>query len=274
MFSLTTITPYWRRPATLRLWLNAVSDALLPGMKSMVVFVGDPIPDWVRPWRELPQFVFVHTKDVPGDRSIAHYHNLGAAQADTEWIMKLDVDTFPHVTYFHHLESIVQTAGKCEWFNGGMMYLTQAASSSYLCQPILEEDYDHIVHNWSSYSSNGYPHPAATNFVCRRKDYLSFGGCDSRFKGYGWEDYSQIYMLERHQLGNDPLPGPITLQNVTQRCRDEISRRKALELFRRNGKLCLFHHWHPTNTDQFYRNARIMGANRLVLLENILTSRK
>jgi len=132
--------------------------------------------------------------------------------------------------------------------------------------------YQNIMSSPASYSATSYLWPAASNFICRRGDYLKLGGCDARFKGYGWEDYQQIYMLERHQQGQDPLPGILTARTVTQRCRDEISRRKAKELYDKDRMLCLIHRWHPSSLDPSYKAS--MDHNRAVLLDWILCSRR
>jgi len=271
---ITTITPYWKRPETLRVWLAAMAGATRPWLRHIVYFVGEPAPAGARDYlNHFENFKFIEMVDhAPGDKSIGHYHNLGALEADTEWIMKLDVDTIPSVDFFPKLaELLLVSATPREWFNVGMMYTTQAVTLNRLGanhMPVLEGEYAFLTNNWGTCSVSRTVMPAATNFVCRQSDYLDLGGCDERFRGYGWEDYHQIYMLERHFQNREPLPGPITIQNVTHRCRDEISRRKARELWNAH-KLCLLHRWHAPSTDHRYRSAIKMGQNRKVLLERI-----
>src|SRR4051812_41626972 len=117
---LTTITPYWNRPEMLRGWAKAIRGAATPGVTHVIYFIGTPPPDW---WpdasRDLPiQTVF--RPELPG-KSIGFYHNLGAEKAQTEWIMKLDVDTVPHSGYFSALLKVLAGAKEREWFNGGML---------------------------------------------------------------------------------------------------------------------------------------------------------
>jgi hypothetical protein len=271
---LTTITPVWGRPEILRIWLEAVKGATLPGMRHLVFFVGTMAPEWVRlEYQSNTSFQFIQCHDKPGDLSIGHYHNLGAGMTHSEWMMKLDLDALPSVRYFKELCQMLKQAGPADWFNGGMVYVNQQTSAAALNvkrMPVSEEAYQIIMSKLHHYCGPANVGPAATNFICRTKVYLALGGCDERFRGYGWEDYQQIYMLEKHfRGGRCPLPGKISLENITQRCCREISRRKARELWQKNPWLCLLHHWHPASPDTHYKSHTIMLRNRQVLLDYV-----
>ena len=243
-------------------------------MEHIIFVIGEPIPQIPHP----RSVRFVGCQSPPDHRlSIGYYHNLGAQLAESEWIMKLDVDAFPNRAYFSELLGILDKAGPKEWFNGGMFYVNQASSARFLSSPGPEllsvANYLRITRSIDIHCSLTYKAPAATNFICRRENYLKLGGCDQRFLGYGWEDYQQIYMLERYQRGQDPLPGTIDMANVSERCRDEISRPKARELIRRNEMLGLLHHWHPGSKDPTYKSPKILQHNRQVLLDYVLRAR-
>jgi len=260
---LTTITVYWNRPEALRIWLRCMKAATLPEIRHLVYFVGEPVPAW---WNEDTKgfnITALHQFESPG-LSIGHYHNLGAEETNTEWIMKLDVDALPHAGYFKELLPVLVSARQREWFNGGMFYLNRYYT---LLNSFHTDLYQQVMANPRTYSASSYLLPAASNFICRRMDYLNLGGCDERFRGYGWEDYQQMYMLERAWLGRDPLPGELNYENVTRRCRDEISRPKAKQLWEKNRKLCLLHRWHTGSSDASYRAS--MDANRKILLNRI-----
>lgn len=263
---LTTITSYWSRPQMLEVWLEAIRGCGIPEVEHILFNVGNGSTMLTA----IEQLRIISIENL---QSIGHAHNFGAKKATTEWIMKLDVDTLPSLNFFRELMPVLEQAKEREWFNCGMFYFKQPQSQLVLGKeemPIVPEVVAAVTANPRAYVSGSYHLPAATNFICRRADYLVLGGCDPRFDGYGWEDYQQIYMLERHQIGVDPLPGLVTLQNVTHRCRDEISRRKARELFERNKTLCLFHRWHPPAE----KNRVKVDANRKVLLDYIEASRK
>jgi len=263
---LTTITTVWRREEMLRLWLANLRYATRPDIFHLVYFIGELPPAW---WAEEAKGINIKVmlRFEPPGGSIGYYHNLGAEAAPSEWIMKLDVDAFPNQYYFRSLLPILDSAGPREWFNGGMFYVSKFYSVCLLDSPLIGRAYEQVMGNRRTYAAMPYLGPAATNFICRRKDYLALGGCSPGFHGYGWEDYQQIYMLEKYQRGEDPLPGALTLANVTRRCRDEISRPKAQLLLDRDPWLCLLHHWHPA------AKGTSMDQNRKVLYDYILTSK-
>lgn len=267
---LTTITPCWGRQSILVRWLKCLECARHPGVSHLVMFVGEPVPAGIQErYKSDPHFRFVSfPDDTPGFLSIGHYHNWAAKEAGTEWIMKLDVDALPHDFYFTALVPLLFRAAPRDWFNGGMFYLTPGRTSCLfqMRSSVSLEFYSAILDDLQN--STEIPHiPAASNFICRRQDYLDLGGCDPRFRGYGWEDYQQLYMLERHRLGKCPFDRNISLRNITQRCRDELSRRKAGELWKCSRWLCLLHHWHSKLHSGDYRSNVHLENNRRVLFD-------
>jgi Glycosyltransferase like family 2 len=268
---LTTITPVWNRADMLLVWLQNLLKRHHPQVQHILLFV-EPraTPVWCS---ETPEHIkVVHIDEAPG-KSIIHYHELGMQMAETEWVMKLDIDTLPNIRFFSELLPILETAAPREWFNVGMLYVNKLASLGYFNRdrlPVSESVYRDAMEHRNTISHSAWRLPAGTNFVCRTSDYLDAVNSNPGFKGYGWEDYFQIYQLEREWLQADPLPGHIDFNNVTQRCRDQISRIKAVELWKRNEWLCLLHHWHdtrPLNSD--YRNPVQMDRNKRLLFDMI-----
>lgn len=261
---LTTVTPYWNRPDMLKGWLEAIRGATHSQVQHWIYFVGEAPPNW---WSEavgdLPVRT-IHRPEPPGF-SIGYYHNLAAITASTEWIMKMDIDVVPNVRYFRQLLQLLHGAQEREWFNGGMVYLSRAATNR-LTFPVSEQTYSGIMAVPRAYTSGNGHEPAGSNFICRRTEYLKLGGCLTAFRGYGWEDYQQLYMLERFRRGQDPLPGHLSVDNVTGRCRDEISRPKAKELHGRDRWLVLLHRWHMTAPN---KTSESMGRNRAILFDYV-----
>lgn len=257
----------------LRIWLKAIEAAHHPEVQHFVIVVDEPVPLF-----EVPgvRFICCEGGDGHARQSIGYFHNIAAILANSEWIMKLDVDALPHYQFFSALLPVLRAAKEREWFNVGMFYVKPISSFDLIGldkNPVSIGAYLEITRNLVQHSASHYHKPAASNFVCRREDYLRVGGCDRRFRGYGWEDYQQIFMLEKQQQGCDPLPGTIDFANVTQRCREEISHRKADELYRRNPFLALLHYWHPPSCDPSYRSKYISRLNRQVLLDNVMKAR-
>jgi len=271
--NLTTITPHWGRPAVLLTWVRALKGASFTGLTHLVYFVGEDPPDWWERETEGTSIIAIVRPEKPG-LSIGHYHNLGANLASTRWIMKLDVDAVVHQEYFRALLMVLFMAKEKEWFNGGMVSVPRDLSTQMLTsgKMPLKADVFYSIHGLAV-AVSGYKGPKASNFICNREDYLKLGGCDERFRNYGWEDYQQIYMLERHQQGKDPLPGSVEFSNVTERCRDEIGRPKAMELFKRDSRLCLLHCWHPSSSDPSYKTRLGSDNNKRLVLDHILNTR-
>ncbi len=273
MTELTTITPFWGRPEMLRGWLKAIKGASIPEVRHFIYFVGELPPEWwLSEVGNAPIITMMRTEE-PG-LSIGHYHNLGAMNASSEWIMKMDVDTIPSVSFFKSLLPVLRAARPLEWFNVGMFYVNGVPSNLFLQDrhlPLSRDAFAALVERARLSGLGSYRYPQATNFVCRKEDYLSFGGCSSEFKGWGWEDYQQIFELEWMQFSKDPLPGSIGIQNVTQRCRDEISRPKARELWKRNKDLCLLHRFHLNGNNPEYKAQS--KQNKEVLLRHILRNK-
>lgn len=274
MALLTTITPFWGRADSLVVWLQAIQRASIPNVCHIIYFVGETIPVWFsKGILNLPVRAIV-CSEPPGN-SIGHYHNKGAKAANTEWIMKMDVDAIPHERYFSELVNVLRSAKPREWFNCGMMFMSREFSIRELTEAtaLSTSVYTRVMLNPRGHVYGSYIQPEASNFCCRRVEYLQLGGACSDFKQWGWEDYQQMYMLEKHWRQRDPLPGPIDISNVTQRCRDEIGRPKASELFARNRWLCLLHRWHPPSGSPSYKTVDQSQKNRQVVLDYILKAR-
>lgn len=275
MSLLTTITPYWGRPEMLLGWVRALRDAAIPEVRHHIYFINENKPHW---WDEeiggaidekQNLAITSELRETFSPFSIGHFHNLGIQAATTPWVMKLDVDTIPNEGFFKSLIPWLEGAKHREWFNCGMLCLNQQTTVRLNSSSLTVGAYIDILNNRRECVVGSYLAPTGTNFICRRQDYLDCGGCDERFQGYGWEDYQQIHALEFQQQGMEPLLGETTLENVTQRCRDEISRPKALDLYRKSLHLCLLHRWHPQSNNSNYRTLASMQRNRYILLDNI-----
>src|SRR3990167_4652820 len=261
---LTTICPYWGRPEALKVYLKAMVGASIPEVRHLIFLVDEEEKDLSPPngrFEMLP---------VIGPRSIGHYHNLGAEITKTEWIMKSDVDVIPNVRFFRELIPVLRSAQPREWFNAGFLYIDRTQTNSFLSpsqMPLSEENYLEIVRNWmASPAKRGL----GSQFICRREDYLSLGGGDRRFEGWGWEDYQQMFMLEWHQTGVDPLSGEhIDIFNVSQRCRDRIARPKAQGLWDLNHWMCLFHQWHSKSVNPEYWSLERSDRNKQILFDYV-----
>lgn len=272
---LTTITPYWNRPEMLRAWIRNVRLNAHLEVRHLLIAPDQKIkkdPDLQEAVNAGIEVLTPSSEFGPHSntwrRSIGHWHNLGAKHCGTPWMMKLDVDCFHHRFFWTHLLDVVNEAAPRQWFNVGM-FMTDRARPFPV--PLGYGDYLAV----SSMLFASGKRPVSSQFVCRVQDYKDAGMCSEEFRGYGWEDYYQLYALQRQFLDRDPLPGSIENGCVTSRCRDEISRPMAAQLYHKSKSLALFHHWHEgTAHDSSYKSAEIINHNRRILYDIITASRK
>ena len=269
---LTTITPYWNRPEMLRLWIRNAHLNAHPDVTHILIAPDQKLkkdPDLQEAQARGIEVVTPSSDLPPGEwrRSIGHWHNYGARLVRTQWMMKLDVDCFHHRFFWKHLFGMLEEATPRQWFNVGM-FMTEKTRPFPV--PLGYGDYL----NTATMLFAAGKRPVSSQFVCRVKDYMDAGACSVEFRGYGWEDYYQLYGLQRQYLGADPLPGYVGEENVTQRCRDDIGRPQAAWLYQRSTGLALLHRWHEgTAHDKRYKSPEIMNHNRRILYDYVIASR-
>lgn len=254
MPKLITITPFKERWDMLPLWIQSIKNSpfhhLLVTPHPLAMF--NPVCPRLINSPQLSSRLTVVRAEVgegPDDFSIGLYHNEGARVAKEmgfEWMMKWDVDAIPFPSFWEALQHRLKTLQT--WTNLGFVYMTKFTSEKfaleYWDERIRAQLEKWLKSNLPSTTSDDHL-PAASQFVCRVEDYLELGGCLPAFKGYGWEDYQQIYMLARHYHRQPLFPlKTITPENVTQLMK-EYTREIARKEWEDSGKeLILFHRWH------------------------------
>lgn len=268
---ITTITPYRDRPDHLNAWMKCVNRASNAYMRHLLIVPGGMKKTDAAIFRNNDiGFIELHEpKDLPsGIMTIGHWHNWAAKElVTTPWIMKMDVDCLAHTEFFNALVEHVLVAGQREYFNIGFFNMSRTAST-IVGSGLPYAKYRSMLDDLKRITGKADAQPAGSHFVCRTADYLDCGGCLPEFVGYGWEDYQQLYMLERMRIGDDPLHGIVDIHNVTQRCRDEISRPRCRSLFKLDTRLALMHKWHGSSNDPKYKTC--IENNRRVLLKYVL----
>lgn len=257
---ITTVTPYRDRPEHLRAWLKALKNAHRPFVRHLLIDPGTTIGNKEKGYIESNYPVEIHQPpDLEhGIMSIGHWHNWAAEKLiDGGWMMKLDVDCLPHTEFFDALSQYIDQ-GQMNWFNIGFFRINREQSRR------LSNIIDLNLYRELSAGLQ----PEASHFCIRLDKYLELGGCDSRFIGYGWEDYQQLYRMAEDEMGEDPLHGIVDIHNVTTRCRDEISRPLCRRTWSDDNRLALLHKWHGSSLDPRYKQH--IQDNKKVLLNYIL----
>lgn len=275
MPTITTITPYWGRPEAFRYFEHSLDGCLRTVETNrfahhLVLLAGESKWKYLDPMRP-PRHSRLELVEccAPEGMSIGHYHNIGAEMAKTEWIMKLDVDCLIHPNFFVSLHRLLGTAKPRQWFNIGMLHMPSDVTDEARKHLWDVCYFDSLVQSRSKWAQGSYKNPVGSNFVCRREDYLLNAKCHLDFAGYGWEDYYQMYHLEKNYLGKRPIDGA-TFGNVTQKCRGILSRQKALQSFQFDPALCLFHQWHPI-IGGTYRQTAQMLRNKMLLYKAVIS---
>lgn len=286
---LTTVTPYYERPQSLKALLSWLKRTHEHEQLPVRYFIVCPYSMEQEKEHILLHFAeelqaqdkrFVFLFPRVGERylfSIGEWHNYGIARADSKWVMKLDCDVVGSSSFFVSLCNMLKHNGdeaRRKWFNVGFFNLLRSVTATYDAHAGNEAAQENILNmvNGQPEGCTLAPHyPVASQFVCTKEAYMSFGGCSRKFRGYGWEDYQQLYDLARWSNGGKrvfPFE-KIAYNTVAVLCRDKISRTMSRELWEQDRRLCLFHRWHDThNNPKDYKSH--LPDNLQVLLDHVL----
>ena len=244
---ITTITPYRGRADQLESWCKTLQSSYHPSVRHLLIAPGGLTP---KERTLIPEsgIKVLEPEDLDhGIMSMGHWHNYGVKYANTEWVMKLDVDCHPHRTFWDILISKLPETG---WLNIGSYLLRE---DQKIPTPLLTTKYNELT----SQCPEG---PTGVHWVIRKKDYQN---CHRGFVGYGWEDYYQYLMFDYHFTKTKPLN--LNLGNITDYYREQ-SRILARKL---DPRLGLLHKWHPPGgskyKSQIEKNRRTLYREYLIL---------
>lgn len=184
---LTVVSSYRNRLNHLKEFCKSVKG-VNEAVKFIVVFLGDKEQEAIKVCFDAD--IEVIYKDYHGAFNTAMAHNIGFNAADTEWVMKQDIDCLAPSPDFY--DYILKEIGKCK---------------------------DYLI-----VGVNG--HVTGNEFVVRKKDWLAVGRCPE-FDGLGWEDYAFEYKLHKYFHPDFQVS---SIEFVTNCIRDEIVKVKNNEL--------------------------------------------
>lgn len=196
--------------------------------------------------------------------SIGRARNVGAQHARSRFILFQDVDLMPYPGFYKDVlrEIRVQKLDKFaeRFLTFGVIYLTKDATTEYLSteedlrkdqfiQYLLEDDKRRIEKFSTGTSVN----------VWSRSYFLSAGGNDLDFEGWGYEDIE--FMCRSLRRGRRfPLPEEFSLDYKNSRTITEYRGWKSVyrlfgDMTFQKGMI-LFHAWHPVESNTNYAKSR------------------
>jgi predicted glycosyltransferase involved in capsule biosynthesis len=192
--------------------------------------------------------------------------NIGASAATSPFIMHEDVDLFPYPGFYCDLLEEIDIQGLSRHSNRFItvpaLYLSEQATEMALDGAINKNT---LIHD---YLTNGplvsTSLPASSAIVVNRAFYLSIGGYNDQFNGWGLEDLEFAYRLTRSANAFLPpvdlpwlIEGGFTSFSAYRGWRSQF--RLHGDMLSRKG-IFIFHAWHPK--DETWRNKNLHGGNK------------
>ena len=130
---------------------------------------------------------------------LAKARNKGASVSQSKFIMFEDVDLFPYPGFYHDILNEIQIQGLDRHSNRFLtvpcLYLGEEATKSALSGSLSKNEilHDHVTGGHMVQTSL----PASSVLLINRMFYLSIGGSNEMFTGWGLEDLELAYRLVR-----------------------------------------------------------------------------
>lgn len=248
---------------------NRLLDTHIPETVSfLVVDEGSAEPDaslLASTCRELG-FRYVRTDSKKPNFCAATARNAGASASTSQFIMHEDVDLFPYPGFYSDIidEISIQELHRHSnrFITVPALYLSEEATIQAMSGRLNKNA---IIHD---YLTNGpivnTCLPASSAIVVNRAFYLSIGGYNDQFNGWGLEDLEYAYRLTRS--ANSFLPAVDFPWLIESGYASFSAYRGWRSQFRLHGDMLsrkgifIFHAWHPK--DNSWRNTDLHGDNK------------
>lgn len=218
-------------------------------------------------------FLYIDSRDEifsPG-----RARNIGAQYANTKYIVHEDIDLCPYDGYYNSILSEIENNELYntddDFISVPVLYLTDISSREYLSDPIQKrKEFIRRLflgeNDWFVFFM-----PASSVIVINRYYYLTIGGYNEDFKGWGLEDLEYAYRITRSSKKfHTPSNYKAFIKGDFSKQFDYYGWRAQ---FRLHGELCnrktiiLFHIYHPK--DNIWRNRKKHANNEKLFLECI-----
>ncbi|RVH78540.1 glycosyltransferase [Sinorhizobium meliloti] len=199
---------------------------------------------------------------------LAGARNIGASLSRSQFIMFEDVDLFPYPGFYQDIIDEIHVQGLDTHSNRFLtvpcLYLTEQATEAALAGNLSKNE---IIHD---HLTGGplvdFALPASSALIINRMFYLSIGGSNDQFKGWGLEDLELAYRLTR---GTNKFMSPKDHRWLIEGgYAHNPTYRGWRSQFRLHGELLsrksiyIFHAHHPRDTT--WRNPELHRANKAI----------
>lgn len=224
------------------------------------------------------QFDFLRIESSHDYFCAGRARNLGAAYAQTEYIVHEDIDLVPYTGYYQALidEIDIQGLAQCsaDFFSVPVVYLKEQATKEFF--DTESQMRKNLFLNYLLEGRNEYFDfymPASSVIVLNRYYYLSIGGYNEAFKSWGLEDLEYAYRLTR-SAKKYHTPTDFKKLVTSPQFAHQYNYEGWRTQFRLHGEsigrkgIILFHAHHPI--DRSWRN-HAKHSNNKALFENCVS---
>ncbi len=205
--------------------------------------------------------------------SAGRARNIGAQLARTRYLMFQDADLMPYPGFYQEVQNEMLIQGLHRFSERfvmfGVIYLSQEATQEYMATPVALRRSQFIQYFLEADTSRVVKFSTGTSVTAwSRSYYLSAGGMDPDFEGWGYEDLEFICRaIRREKLF--PLPEDFA---VDYRNFQQINEYRGWKsIYRLYGDITfqkgmvMFHAWHPVADNGNYVEAK--ERNRQLFIE-------
>lgn len=222
--------------------------------------------------RELA-FTYVRAESDKSTFCAATARNAGAVAARSKFIMHEDVDLFPYPGFYKALIDEITVQGLHQssdrFITIPALYLSECATVRAICGELSKNE---ILHDFLTGGALVDTYlPASSAIIVDRMYYLSIGGYNTRFNGWGLEDLEFAYRLTRSA---STFLSPAEHRWLIETGYSTSSTYRGWRAqFRLHGELLsrkglfVFHAHHPRNDS--WRNKELHAHNKLVFSHSI-----
>ena len=243
----------------------------------MIVDDGSSLSDADRTKKicKLNNFDFLYIDSREDYFSPGRARNIGAQYAKTKYIVHEDIDLCPYDGYYNSILSEIESNDLCnnddDFISIPVVYLTDISSHEYLNNPIQKRK--EFIRRLLLGENDWYIFfmPASSVIIINRYYYLTIGGYNEEFSGWGLEDLEYAFRITRlSKKFHTPANYKKLIGGTFSRQFDYCGWRSQ---FRLHGELCnrkniiLFHIYHPIDT--VWRNRKRHINNKNLFLQCI-----